>query len=409
MPRRTFVTEMTDRRAYEMRQLYGLSYAAIAEQLGMRGESTARVAANRHARRLGLQTLTQPMTDSQRQRRQAAGARVARQRWNQAASATTLTPEIAATMLEQLGTTPTMLPMQDRTFGIELEFTGRYKHDAANAIARALGVPHIHSMGYHSLSCETCGRHIPEIDRYSQWRVERDGSVTQFRGGGEWGGEVVSPVLKLADMPTVEKVLRAMRTPTESMEHGFAATTSRRCGLHIHVFTKDLTNTQRANIVRRWAALDQSVMQTLVAVSRRGNTYCMPMSSQEVDRVAFFLENGNSAALETVTQKYRSLNVLPFKKIGTFEFRLHQGTLNFSKVKNWVTLLLAFVQSMGDEQEATVDGGAVERTERLLDLLVEKTPVTQKLKTFWLNRQQQVSPQLRRQAASTTPIPLEVI
>ncbi|NBR70726.1 MAG: hypothetical protein EBT75_01295 [Proteobacteria bacterium] len=403
MPRRTFVTEMTDRRAYEMRQLYGLSYAAIAEQLGMRGESTARVAANRHARRLGLQPLTQPMTETQRQRRQAAGARVARQRWNQPTSTTVttspLTTEVASTMLS----------MQDRTFGIELEFTGRYKHDTANAIAQALGVPHIHSMGYHSLSCETCGRHIPESERYSQWRVERDGSVTQFRGGGEWGGEVVSPVLKLADLPIVEKVLRAMRTPTESMGHGFAATTNRRCGLHIHVFTKDLTKTQRANIVRRWAALDQSVMQTLVAVSRRGNYYCMPMSSQEVDRVAFFLENGNSAALETVTQKYRSLNVLPFKKIGTFEFRLHQGTLNFSKVKNWVTLLLAFVQSMGDEQEATVEGGAVERTERLLDLLVEKTPVTQKLKTFWLNRQQQVSPQLRRQAASTTPIPLEVI
>lgn len=395
---------MTDRRAYEMRELYGLSYAAIAEQLGMRGESTARAAANRHAVRIGAPPLTQPMTDSQRQRRQAAGARVARQRWNQAASATSLTPEVAATMLEQLDTTSTMLSMQDRTFGIELEFTGRYKHDAANAIAQALGVPHIHSMGYHSLLCETCHQQISDAERYSQWRVERDGSVTQFRRLGEWGGEVVSPILKLADLPTVQKVLQAMRTPTESVDHGNAATTSRNCGLHIHVFTKDLSNQQRANIVRRWAALDQSVMHTLVAVSRRRNSYCLPMSSQEVDRVAFFLENGNSAALETVTQKYRSLNVLPFKKIGTFEFRLHQGTLNFNKVKNWVTLLLAFVQGMGDE---TVDRteqavNRVERTERLLDMLIEKTPADQRLKTFWLKRQQQVSPELRPTVAVST-------
>ena len=401
MPRRTFVTEMTDRRAYEMRELYGLSYAAIAEQLGMRGESTARAAANRHAVRIGAPSLTQPMTEEQRQRRQAAGARVARDRWR-------LRPASWDANRNQQQTTavpvPTMLEMQDRTFGIELEFTGRYKHDAANAIAQALGVPHIHSMGYHSLLCETCHQQISDAERYSQWRVERDGSVTQFRRLGEWGGEVVSPILKLADLPTVQKVLQAMRTPTESVDHGNAATTSRNCGLHIHVFTKDLSNQQRANIVRRWAALDQSVMHTLVAVSRRRNSYCLPMSSQEVDRVAFFLENGNSAALETVTQKYRSLNVLPFKKIGTFEFRLHQGTLNFNKVKNWVTLLLAFVQGMGDE---TVDRteqavNRVERTERLLDMLIEKTPADQRLKTFWLKRQQQVSPELRPTVAVST-------
>jgi hypothetical protein len=387
---------MTDRRAYDLRQNYGLSYGAIAEQLGMRGESTARAAANRHAARIGAATLTQPMTDTQRQRRQTAGARVARQRWNQATSATSLTPEIAATMLEQLGTTPTMLPMQERTFGIELEFTGRYKHDAANAIAQALGIPHVHSMQYHGNRCETCNRDIPENERYSQWRVERDGSVTQFRHGGEWGGEVVSPILKLADLPTVQKVLLAMRTPTESVEHGNAATTNRNCGLHIHVFTRDLTNKQRANIIRQWAALDKAVFQTLVATSRRNNRFCLPFSNQEVQQVSYLLENGNHAVLERYTQKYRSCNVLPFNKIGTFEFRLHQGTLNFNKVKNWVTLLLAFVQGMGDETDDRTQQAVnqVERTERLLDMLIEKTPTDQRLKTFWLKRQQQVSPEL---------------
>lgn len=383
---------MTDRRAYEMRQLYGLSYAAIAEALGMRGESTARAAANRHAARIGAALLTQPMTDTQRQRRQAAGARVARQRWNRTTATVPLTPQVAATMLE----------MQDRTFGIEIEFTGRNKHDTADAIARALGVPHVHSMGYHSTRCETCRLDIPEHQRYAEWRVERDGSVTQFRNGGEWGGEVVSPVLKLADMPTVKKVLEAMRTPT--LAGGEAATTNRNCGLHIHTYTKDLTNGQRANIVKQWAALDKAVFQTLVATSRRNNRFCMPMSQQEVDRVAFFLENGNNAALETVTQKYRSLNVLPFKKIGTFEFRLHQGTLNFTKVKNWVTLLLAFVQGMGDETDDRTQQvvNQVERTERFLDMLVEKTPADNRLKTFWLKRQQQVSPELRPVVAVAT-------
>ena len=400
MPRRTFVTEMTDRRAYELRQLYGLSYAAIAEQLGMRGESTARAAANRHAARIGAQPLTQPMSETQRQRRQAAGARVARQRWNQSTQSTTT---ITNTLLGNTPTASTILGMQDRTFGIELEFTGRYKHDAANAIAQALGVPHIHSMPYHGHRCETCHRDIPENERYSEWRVERDGSVTQFRRLGEWGGEVVSPVLKLSDMPTVKKVLEAMRTPTESVEYGHAATTSRACGLHIHVFTKDLSNTQRANIVRRWAALDQAVFQTLVAVSRRGNRFCMPMPPRELQVVTQLLEMG-VAPSDHQTAKYRSLNVLPFKKIGTFEFRLHQSTLNFNKVKNWVTLLLSFVQGMGDETEdrAVFENGAVERTERLLDILIEKTPVDDRLKNFWLKRQQQVSPELRPTVAVST-------
>lgn len=398
MPRRTFVTEMTDRRAYEMRQLFGFSYAAIAEQLGMRGESTARAAANRHAARIGAAPLTQPMTETQRQRRQAAGARVARQRWNTTNATAPITDNLVTA-----APVPTMLEMQDRTFGIELEFTGRYKHDAANAIAQALGIPHVHSMPYHGTRCETCHSNIPDNERYAQWRVERDGSVTEFRSGGEWGGEVVSPVLKLADMPTVQKVLRAMRTPTESLEHGNAATTSRKCGLHIHVFTKDLSDQQRANIVLRWSALDRAVFQTLVAVSRRDNHFCRPMTQHEANTVAGLFALG-VAPQDHQTNKYRSLNVLPFKKIGTFEFRLHQGTLNFNKVKNWVTLLLSFVQGMGDETEdRTVDAsGAVERTERLLDMLAEKTPVDNRLKTFWLNRQQQVSPELRPMVAVAT-------
>jgi hypothetical protein len=91
-----------------------------------------------------------------------------------------------------------------------------------------------------------------------------------------------------------------------------------------------------------------------------------------------------------VTQKYRSLNVLPFTKIGTFEFRIHQGTLNATKVRQWVTLLLAFVEGFATE---TVEQHPTEiQTVSFLDTLVAKTDATPKLKTFFLKRQEQLAP-----------------
>lgn len=416
MPRRTAWTETQDQRAYELRHL-GVGWAAIAEQLGMSGESVARAAANRHRARLGI--VTEINT-----RRSAAGRFAAERRHGRP---TTPLPEVEgrATIVAQ-----TMLPLAERTFGAEIEFTGKYKHQAARDIARALydahyavaeyqGEPHIHSMPYHGDRCEVCNQVVQ--DKYSQWRVERDGSVTSYRhfvdptgnnGAQEFGGEVVSRVLKTEDFAELAVVLKALRETTEWHHVGnFAAKVNASCGLHIHVGVKDLTPVQRGKIVRHWYNAT-NIVSTFVAQSRNHNHYCAQMSQREVDQVVALLELNvlEARTYERTTNKYRSLNVLPFPKIGTFEFRLHQGTLNTKKIQHWVTLLLAFVTGFATEDALPV-GQIAERTDRFLDVLVAKTEASTKLKTYFVHRQGVLIPHLRRQAVTapqTTEQPEEV-
>ena len=387
MPRRTIITETLDQRAYEFRQHTRHSWAQIAEQLGFAGESTARAAANRHADRIGIIRGVDA-------RRAAAGRYAANRRHNRA----------DATLRGYLNATVTPVPqvlrkITERTFGAEIEFTGKYKVQAARDIAFALqaaniptdlymGQPHVHCMPYHGDTCETCGETLTE--KYRHWRIERDGSVTQFRQG-EFGGEVVSPILTLPEFNQLEVVLKALREETEWQGATYKAKVTDACGLHIHTDVKDLTPDQRANVVNTWYGLND-VIATFVAGNRPNNHFCAYMEPRERARVTELLRlnNRNQNTFNATTQKYRSLNVLPFPKIGTFEFRIHQGTLNTTKVHQWVTLLLAFVEGFATEN---VEPQPTEiQTVRFLDTLVAKTDATNKLKTFFLKRQERFAP-----------------
>lgn len=393
MPRRTATTETRDQQAHELRYL-GAGWAAIAEQLGFAGESTARAAANRHADRIGIIRGVDA-------RRAAAGRYAANRRHN---------PDAAAARLADATITPVTQALRkitERTFGAEIEFTGKYKVQAARDIAFALqaaniphdlymGQPHVHCMPYHGDTCETCG--VTLTEKYRHWRIERDGSVTQFRNG-EFGGEVVSPILTLPDFNHVEVVLKALRDETEWQGATYKAKVTDACGLHIHADVRDLTRVQRANVVKTWYGLT-NVIATFVAGNRHNNHFCAQMPVNEIRQVAHLLENDNrsQSAFNATTNKYRSLNVLPFPKIGTFEFRIHQGTLNATKVRQWVTLLLAFVEGFATE---TVEQHPTDiQTVKFLDTLITKTDATQKLKTFYLKRQQQFAPEVAAQRAT---------
>lgn len=414
MPRRTAWTRLTDENAFRLRQ-GGASWAQIAEHLQLSGESVARAAAARHRERLGI--VAEVST-----RRSAAGRLAAEIRHGRAdeirrnlVDTTTPAVEGRAALVAN-----TVLPLAQRTFGAEIEFAGKYKHQAARDIAKALhaagfavpfhnGEPHIHSMPYHGERCEICGENFygRDAEKYKQWRIERDGSVTTFRhfvepnpvsGGQEFGGEVVSPILTTADFPQLDAVLKGLRETTHWEGAGnFAAKVNASCGLHIHVGVRDLTDAQRAKVYRNWYQAN-GIIGTFVAQSRLQNHYCRQASRHEVEGVARLLEAGYAtrANLNRWTEKYRSLNVLPFPTIGTFEFRLHQGTLNTKKIRNWVTLLLAFVTGFATDDEVPV-GEVAARTDTFLDLLVAKTRAPETLKTYFVRRQTVLTPHNRRQ------------
>lgn len=290
--------EMLERRAYRLRMEENLSWQAIAERIQVSGESVARAYAKRFAQREGLPPLTAPNP-----RRQAA-AQVA------------LQARFGRVRPQAIGL---------RTFGVEIEYVGGIPQaTVARKLEQALGVAHIHNFAYHGKQCLTC--QVIVTDAYKQWKVEQDGSVH---------GEVVSPILQgQAGFDQIKIVMKAMKE--------IGCKVNRQCGLHVHLGVKDLQRDQRILFIKQWYA-NQAVIKRFVDKYRQRNQYCQDQSPQQVDRMLQYMHQGVDPDRDQV-QRTASLNITPFKKIGTYEVRLHGGTLNPKKITTWIKFLMAFIE-----------------------------------------------------------------
>lgn len=301
-----------ERRAWVMRTQENRGWQEIAELLGLTGESVARAYAKRYAERNGLPPLTVPNPRRQRAAQVALQARFGTIR--PTAVQRILTPQLAT-----------------RTFGIEIEYVGGVRLEiVAEAIAQALEVPHIHCFRYHQNTCFTCRQTV--TNTYGQWKVETDASVH---------GEVVSPVLMGEDgFKQIQKVMKAMKQ--------VGCKTNKQCGQHIHIGMQDTTREQRYKVVTNFNNLYPQIRQ-FVARSRWTNHYCKPMDANNFARLKDFWARGIDPNKDQFGRTF-ALNVTPFPKIGTYEVRLHQGTLNPKKIITWIKFLTAFVEFAKDEE-----------------------------------------------------------
>jgi len=72
----------------------------------------------------------------------------------------------------------------------------------------------------------------------------------------------------------------------------------------------------------------------MTSESRRGNSYCHYV--------------GDKSDCDWRENRYTTLNISAIEKYETYEFRLHQGTIDPIKIKNWIILLLDFVETFKD-------------------------------------------------------------
>lgn len=129
---------------------------------------------------------------------------------------------------------------------------------------------------------------------------------------------------------------------------------NRTCGLHVHIDMRDIKKVKRARIIKAWMALE-SVFTGMVSDSRVDGEYTRYLAKyakEKGDRAHIFNERGGRS----------SLNASAIRKHGTFEFRLHQGSLNAIKIKNWCLLLLSFVETFKDVSFTVKD------LERIVDM-----------------------------------------
>lgn len=248
-----------------------------------------------------------------------------------------------------------------RSFGIELEITGLRVSAAARAL-RAAGI-RTYDANSNSIvepmlvegpverrnvgcNCNACydaaqrnlgGDISPATaeEIKAAWRVVEDGSVSN-------GCEVVSPILSGNEgLDSIRKIVAILKDAGAEVDES--------CGFHVHVNANDFHAAEIVNAVKRYARFETEI-DSFNARRRRGSAsrWCRSM-----DGLAGMLDN--EGAMFTATQvaqkqedsigRYLKLNTAAFLRHGTIEFRQHAGTLNISKIVNWVVFCVNFMEN----------------------------------------------------------------
>ena len=200
-----------------------------------------------------------------------------------------------------------------RRFGIECEFIGDQTRVQDAIIAAG---DRCIRMGYN---------HETQAD----WKIVTDGSI---RGAG---GELVSPILASTDG------MRRLRMACTGLTRAQARVNTS-CGLHIHHEMHERSVAVVKNTLLLYA-MNQSLINAMLAPSRRNNTYCRPYDVIQLAETFRNLEHTESnwatwsgRIQSALFDRYFVINTQSLGRYGTLEFRQHQGSTNFQRIAAWV-------------------------------------------------------------------------
>jgi len=175
-----------------------------------------------------------------------------------------------------------------------------------------------------------------------KWQVVSDGSLCGT------SAEVVTPVMRVADLDTVQAVVRALRQA--------GAKANSRTGLHVHVGAADFTPTDVKNLVRTFYKQEELILKAAGTEPSRIARYTKKTDHFFVEKIcklrAPTMAMINTAWFGSYTphphhyeeHRYRALNLNNlWNEKRTIEARFWNGTTHAGKVKSAIlfTILLA--------------------------------------------------------------------
>ena len=157
------------------------------------------------------------------------------------------------------------------------------------------------------------GQSMTPLMPYARWiDIGGDGSISYHEG--EMGKEIRVCIKRDELRAVIPGIIGALN------EMGARVNTS--CGLHVHLDQRHNPKPEetQAKLVR-----SLGLLYTVVPASRRNNAYC----------------KRNRRDSLRAKSRYRAINGLSYFRHKTIEVRLFAGTLNATKIINWVETLLA--------------------------------------------------------------------
>lgn len=224
--------------------------------------------------------------------------------------------------------------LKNLTFGTELEYTGITRQRAALAIQSVIG-------GTVASNGGAYGEWAVTAPDGRKWKAVSDGSL----GDSNNSAEVVTPILRYADMETLQAVVRALRAA------GAKATSA--TSQHVHVGAAQFTPKQLANLARIFYKQEALILASAGTTEQRLSHYTKrtdaafiarleatkPTTLDALNRAWFNGHNPNPAHYES--HRYHALNLNNIWRTGTVEFRLFEGTTHAGEVKANIVLCLA--------------------------------------------------------------------
>lgn len=133
------------------------------------------------------------------------------------------------------------------------------------------------------------------------------------------------------------------------------------CGLHIHLDTSDMAgNFERIRNTMLFYLYFEPVIYSYLPFSRRTNRYCMPLAQfyhedeiigcdtvEQLEKIWYreqekgIIDDRKKNKYDTT--RYAGVNMHSMLSNGHIEIRHHSGTIDYTKIKNWITLHLAIL------------------------------------------------------------------
>ena len=237
--------------------------------------------------------------------------------------------------------------MFETSFGIEIEFTGITRKEAAEAVAKVVDGRVLGSGGTMEIIAAD-GR---------KWKLVYDSSIRAQRKIGnriaavhnqDYQCELVSPILHYyRDIATVQAIVRKLRK-----EGAFASDTA---GIHVHLDGAQHTPKSLRNFINIVASKNDLLYNALQIKGERQN-YCKKMDSYLVERMnlakpttfeqiadIWYAGYHESRRNHYHDSRYHFLNLHSFFQGNnhTVELRGFNSELHAGKVRTWIVLALA--------------------------------------------------------------------
>ena len=182
-------------------------------------------------------------------------------------------------------------------------------------------------------------------DNREYFKFTTDASISRTSGMVGDPIECVSPILD-GNKSGFDKLEACCKALNEA-----GAYVNRSTGLHVHIGASGMSGEQYVNVFKNYKML-QNVISSFLAPSRRDAYYCRPIDDHDFN----CCHNASDVYREMDNDRYHSVNPKAYFAHGTIEFRQHQGSTNFKKIKMWVTFvskLVAYSMNNVIENEIT--------------------------------------------------------